>query len=111
MGYIKNVVVGNETHLIEPILFGVCETEAATAAKTVSITNFVLVSGATIKVKFTYTNSAANPTLNVSDTGAASIYLVNGNISPWEANEVVSLTYDGTNWVINNYGKIEVVRL
>lgn len=111
MGYVKDIAIGNETHLIEPILYGVCETEAATAAKTVTITNFQLVAGVTIKIKFINENSASNPTLNISGTGAVNIYLNNGNISPWNAGEIISLTYDGINWVLDNYGKIEVVRL
>lgn len=90
-------------------LFGICSTNAATAAKTVSITGFNLTNGVTIQVKFTYENEANNPTLNVSSTGAIAITLPNDNLSPWDAGEVVSLTYDGTSWNINDYGKVEVV--
>ncbi len=54
--------------------YGVCSTAAATAAKTVSCDGFALVTGAEITVKFTITNTAANPTLNVSNTGAKEIY-------------------------------------
>lgn len=54
--------------------YGTCSTPAATVAKTVSCTGFVLVTGAEITVRFTVTNTAANPTLNVSGTGAKPIY-------------------------------------
>lgn len=50
--------------------YGTCSTDAATAAKTVDCTGFVLVLGAEITVKFT----AANPTLNVGGTGAKQIF-------------------------------------
>ena len=96
----------------EPLIrYGTSSEAAATAAKTASITNFTLTSGVTIYVKFTNANSAATPTLNISSTGAKSITLPNGNKTPWDAGEVVSLTYDGTSWNINNYSKIEVIRL
>ena len=111
MGYVYNVAIGGATHLIEPIVYGVCETAAATAAKTVAINNFVLVEGVTVKVFFEHENSAAAPTLNVGGTGAHAIRLVEENIRPWEPNEVISFTYDGTYWTMNDYGKIEVVRL
>ena len=55
------------------ITYGTCSTAAATAAKVVSCTGFSLVTGAKIDVKFTVTNTAANPTLNVNNTGAKTI--------------------------------------
>ena len=111
MGYIKDVQIGNETHLVEPILYGICNTEANVAQKTANIPNFVLVEGVEIKIKFVNENSAATPTLNITKTGDKTIYLNNGNISPWTANEVVTLIYDGEKWILPNYGKIEVIRL
>lgn len=59
--------------------YGSCSTAAATAAKTVACTGFALITGAEITVKFTVTNTASNPTLNVNNTGAKSIYY-NGNV-------------------------------
>ena len=55
------------------IHYGTCDTVAATAAKAVSCTSFTLVTGSRIIVKFTVTNTAANPTLNVNSTGAKAI--------------------------------------
>ena len=96
----------------EPLIrYGTSSEAAATAAKTASIANFTLTSGVTVYIKFTNINSAATPTLNISSTGAKSITLPNGNKTPWDAGEVVSLTYDGTSWNINNYSKVEVIRL
>lgn len=53
--------------------FGTCSTAAATAAKVVACTGFKLVTGARIIVKFTITNTVANPTLNVNGSGAKAI--------------------------------------
>ena len=111
MGYVKDIQIGNEIHLVEPILYGVCNTDADVAQKTANIPNFVLIEGVEVKIKFANINSAAAPTLNITNTGAKSIYLNNGNISPWMANEVITLIYDGEKWMLTNYGKIEVIRL
>lgn len=79
-----------------------CGTSAATAAKAVSASKFVLMEGGSVKIKFTYANSAASPTLAIGTTAAKPI-IYNGaeaNASnSWEAGEVVEFYYDGTNWV------------
>lgn len=54
--------------------YGVCSTDASTAAKTVQIDGFELREGAVVYVKFTNSNSASNPTLNVNSKGAKAIY-------------------------------------
>lgn len=81
-----------------------CDTAAATAAKAVSVANFSVFSGASVTVKFTYANTAANPTLNVNSTGAKSIFY-NGAALPstqyWAAGSVIEFIYDGTNWNVN----------
>ena len=61
--------------------YGTCSTAAATATKVVACTGFTLVTGATIRVKFTVTNTAANPMLNVNSTGAKIIYYSGAAIS------------------------------
>ncbi|MCI8506908.1 MAG: hypothetical protein HFI67_12070, partial [Lachnospiraceae bacterium] len=66
---------------VEHIDYGECSTAAATAAKTVACTGWILVKGASITVRFTVTNSAANPTLNVNGTGAKPIYYRGSAIS------------------------------
>ena len=82
------------------IHFGTCSTAAATAAKTVSLTSFSLVSGAMVFVKFTVSNTANSPTLNVNSTGAKSIMYRGSAISAsfLRANGVYAFIYDGTNW-------------
>lgn len=80
------------------IHYGECSTAAATAAKTVGITNFILATGAIVFVKFTVTNTASNPTLNVNSTGAKAIYYRGSAISTGylAANRVYMFVYDGT---------------
>jgi len=89
------------------ITYGVCSTAAATAAKTVAVTSFVLRTGAKVAVKFTYGNNAANPTLNVNGTGAKPIYYKGYLIAEYyiASNTILELIYDGTNWnVVNEVG-------
>ncbi len=82
--------------------FGTCSTAANTAAKVVSVANFKLVSGSIAIVKFTVTNTANNPTLNVNNTGAKNIRRNGLAISPATlgANTVYQFVYDGTNYNI-----------
>ncbi len=54
--------------------YGSCATAAETAAKTVTIDGFVLEPGARVSVYFSNMNTAASPTLNVSGTGAYTIW-------------------------------------
>lgn len=93
-----------------------CTTQGNVAAKTVSISNFRLVIGARIVVKFNYTHTSTdNATLNVSSTGAKPIlkFTPHSYYSPdgvsgqyitskhsWCFGESLELVYDGTNWVI-----------
>ena len=96
--------------------YAVCNTSGSTVAKTVSITNFKLVTGVRVFIKFIYAhNSTTKATLNVNNTGAKSIrykgYGVfkgyNGGYNStdkqypntWEAGEIVEFIYDGTEWV------------
>ena len=86
--------------------YGACSTGGATAAKTVTIDysgTLTLYTGLTVNVKFTNANSAASPTLNVNSTGAVPIVYATGAAADayaWDSGGVVTLAYDGTNWVI-----------
>ena len=77
--------------------FAQCITAAAVAEKTVGRPGFNLVVGAEITVLFTAANTAANPTLNVNDTGAKPIYYRGGNIPAGylKANGVYTFRYNG----------------
>ena len=82
------------------IAYGTCSTTAATAEKAVSATGFTLVTGARIAVKFTVTNTAVNPTLNVNSTGAKAIYYRGVAISAGylAANRTYEFIYNGTQY-------------
>ena len=82
--------------------FGVCNTEANIAAKTVSIPQFNLVTGARVTVKFSNTNTESNPTLNVSNTGARPIIYIGSSIAAGvlSAGIVLDFVFDGTNYCV-----------
>lgn len=111
MSYIGKIQIGNGVEQsIATCLYGTCETEAATAAKKVVCSDFdKLLTGVTIHVKFTYSNTAENPTLNVNFTGAKGIYC--NDLNPagttirtsWYDGAIISFTYDGTYWIMNDW--------
>ena len=96
--------------------YAVCSTATTTAAKTVSITNFKLITGARVLVKFTYAHkSSGSATLNISNTGAKTICIEKpeapyGNSSfsitsitsqnSWQAGDILDLVYNGTYWCV-----------
>ena len=90
------------------IAYGTCSTAADTAAKVVTIsgnTNWVLKTGSIISVKFSYTNTAQNPTLNVNSTGAKSI-IYNSSIITTSSlsyagyiNRVINYIYNGAQFI------------
>ena len=90
---------------IPPFYYGTCATAAATVAKVVTCSGFVLETGATIAVKFTYYNTGASPTLNVNSTGAIAIKQYGTTAAStymWRSGEVVLFVYNGTNWELNS---------
>ena len=109
--YVGNVTSGGEDNLVGSTLYGVCSSLSATVEKVVTIPEFdQKLDGVTVHVKFQYTNTAADPTLNINGTGALPIYTdgVNapGNtpLTSWAANSVVTLTNDITAWRMNDVG-------
>ncbi|MDE7339745.1 MAG: hypothetical protein K2N80_04170, partial [Lachnospiraceae bacterium] len=80
--------------------YGTCSTPAAAVIKTVECTGFYLVYGAEITVKFTMTNTAVNPKLNVGGTGAKQIYYRGVAIPAGylAANRTYIFRYNGTQW-------------
>lgn len=88
--------------------YGTCGTARATKDKVCNDidSTFQLYTGVLIFVKFTNTNSIANPTLNVNGTGAISIKRY-GTTAPstsattsWNAGTIFGLMYDGTYWML-----------
>ena len=80
--------------------YGTCSTAADTAAKTVDCTGFKLVTGAEITVKFTVTNKATKPTLNVNGEGARPIFYRGSSIAVGylAAGRVYTFRYDGAHY-------------
>lgn len=117
MSYAGKVEVGSGvTSPVASTLYGICNTAAATAAKVVALPDYdELVVGTTVHVKFTNGNTAANPTLQVGSSvppgGVVPSIYQYGTTAPgttsatsWAANSVVSFTYDGTAWRMNDAG-------
>ena len=78
--------------------YGVCSTAGATAAKTVSLTNYVMKTNGIIAVLFQNAFTASNPTLSVNGSAAKPIKLF-GNAIPMgkvKANTILVMNYDGT---------------
>lgn len=82
------------------MLYATCGTAAGTAAKVAALAagTLTLKAGATVSVQFTYANTAASPTLNISGTGAKAVYTQGVRYAYWAAGATVVFTYDGTNW-------------
>ena len=96
---INSLNFDNNTYVFT-VPYGSCSTAAGTAAKTVSVDNFSLETGAKVAVKFTVTNTAGSPTLNVNSTGAKAIYYNGAAITAGylKANKVYEFIYNGTQW-------------
>lgn len=77
MGYISRVKDSVGTHLVEPTLYAVAG--GTSAAYTAAISNFELVEGTVVHIKFITTNSAA-ATLNVNNTGAKNMLYEGGTL-------------------------------
>lgn len=110
MSYVGQVKKGSTTHLVGSTLYGTCSTAAGTAAKVGTLANFdALLTGVTVHLKMTNSNTVASPTLNVNGTGAKPITkygttaVGTSATTSWYAGSIVSFTYDGTSWVINDY--------
>ena len=78
-------------------------TSGATSAKTATVQSggsFSLEEGATVSVTFVHGNTASNPTLNVSGTGAKPIRTNGTPYAYWADGASVLFVYDGTYWQV-----------
>ena len=76
----------------------VCDTSAATAAKVVNASGYVLRIGGNIRIEMTHANTASNVTLNVNGTGAKALFYNGTQASAdnsWADGEVLEVYYDG----------------
>lgn len=97
---IDSLTLGGNTGVLS-IPYAVCETAAATAAKTATVTNFSLETGAQVRIKFTYANTVASPTLNINSAGAKAIHWHSVTLPSsqyWVAGSVLDFVYNGTQW-------------
>lgn len=106
--YWQLMAQGTQSAQIAGNYYGTCTTASATANKVVTVPaseNFVLQIGDIVGVRFTNTNTANNPTLNVNNSGAKPIYYNDDAVHTnylWasgEADRDTLFMYDGTNWV------------
>ena len=82
-----------------------CDTAAGTAAKAITVANYSLFAGGSMKVKFVNKNTANNATLNINSQGAKALYYNGVRVSStntWDAGDVVEIYYDGTSYYANN---------
>lgn len=87
--------------------YGECGTAADVAVKSVTISGlasgkFTLATGSRVTVKFTVTNTASNPQLNVHSTGNKAIMYRGYNLTAaaLQAGSVYDFIYDGTYWTV-----------
>lgn len=102
-GIIEQINVNGTNNAIASTAYGYCETAAATAAKTVEMTDFKLIDGVTVAINFANASTSTTvPTLNINNTGAKSIYM-NGVavLNGWNAGATLILTYDETSDIWN----------
>lgn len=103
MAYITKKTTANGVKPIGSNLYGTCDTASTSVTKAVSMLDFdVLVVGVTIHVRFTNSNTARNPLLQVGSTSALPILCNGESGGKWEQNSIASFTYDGTHWVQND---------
>lgn len=87
----------------------ICETADNEAIKQVSYPDFTTDEGAAIKIKFVNANIADSPKLRINE-GTDIAIVAYGEVAPtvfWKAGSVIEFTYDGSNFVLTNYGALK----
>lgn len=79
-----------------------CSTAGGTAAKTVTISNFLLLPNCRISVLFTNAFTATNPTLSINGGTAIAIMHFGRamEVGKVHANTILTMVYDGTYWQV-----------
>lgn len=116
MSYIGKITTGGSTYHVGSTLYGTCDTAAGTAIKVAVVEGFdTLETGVTVHIKFTNSNTASNPSLEIrpsstSGQQASHAIFVDETRRPgttaftsWFSGSVVSFTYDGSYWRMNDY--------
>lgn len=78
--------------------YGECSTAGSTVAKEVTIEGFTLATDTRVAIKWTNTNTASNPTLNINGTGAIAMYYGNARLTgtDLQLQRITEFVYDGT---------------
>lgn len=87
------------------IWYATCSTASGTGAKTATTStgDFVLATGSMVRILFTTSNTAANPTISIDGSAAKAIRPISsasGMANKIAAGEVIDLVYDGSNFVM-----------
>lgn len=103
-GGIAANITGDVTGISNGGIYLTSNTAADTAAKTASYTGFILLTGSSIYINFSETNTQNNPTLNVNSTGAKAIYYKGVRViyQGLASGIIYHMIYDGTYWQIVN---------
>ncbi len=103
---IEQIYLNETTYNIASTAYVECNSGASTVKKTADLAGFHLTKGVTVHVKFLHNNTATDPSLNINGTGDVLIKQFGttaaagtDETSGWKAGAVVSLTYDGANWI------------
>lgn len=107
------IILAEYSNRMRADCYGTCATASATAEKVVILncSHITLSAGFTMRVKFTYENTASSPTvtLQTSDgtTVSSGVYIREYGTTAvgygaWLAGEFVTFIYDGTEWFIDN---------
>lgn len=110
--YVAKVKLNGKTFPISPTLKGACDTDSATAIKVVTLNDFdIPIDGSDVTVKFTYSNTAANPMLKINNTDPYPIYTY-GTTAPgntpdtsWYDGSVITFMFDGASnaWIMKDW--------
>lgn len=92
---------GNKAAMIRSLLFGSSYSTNADVTKIVSIPNLESIyTGVEIRVLMGFANTLENINLNVNGTGTIPVGLTGSNTYYWDANSLVTFSYDGSKWNI-----------
>ena len=82
--------------------YGVCSTDATTAAKVATIANFILLKNMPVSIRFTKSINVDGATLNISSTGAKPLFIQGAALQGGlvKAGCTITVIYDGTNYNI-----------
>ena len=105
-GNLPNILQQMSSSIVELgtlVGYYVCDTAAATAAKTIQSTDYELTTGGNIRIKMTHANTAASPvTLQIGNAAAKELYYNGEPVSTsntWDDNEIITVYYDGSHYV------------